>query len=425
MHVINTETRRLVMALVASALVTLSLSFANPIIVGVIVPDAETIGDDPLASAVARAAEQGALMAEEEHAFNAELFGLEFAVLVKHASGVEAVIAAAEELVAEGGALAVAGGFNSAEAAALSEWSASRTTPYLNLGASDDRLRNELCAATAYHIEPSAGMYLDALAGWYVRSGLRNWFVIVADDLEATNQLERLEWSLRERHFGARIVGRSSLARDASIDPIISAVRRANTDLIVLLLPAAEQLSALAALEAAGVTALVAGFPHPAAQTRTFMAASRAAAPLLGSDHRALAWEPTLDAYGAREINARFRAMFGEPMEPTAWATYQAVKIVFEAATLGGSATAADVMAYLDGPRGIFDVWKGIGVSFRPWDRQLRQSLYLSKISTSAEEPFLLASLVGELPAIYMPGTDPLDRLDQLGDSETRSRCRP
>lgn len=155
------------------------------------------------------------------------------------------------------------------------------------------------------------------------------------------------------------------------------------------------------------------------------MAASREAAPRLGSDHRALSWEPTLDAYGAREINARFRAMFGAPMEPTAWVMYQAVKIIFEAATLGGSATTDDVMAYLDGPRGVFDIWKGIGVSFRSWDHQLRQSLYLSKISVGEQDPFMLASLVGELPAIYMPGTDPVERLDQLGDPQEKSTCRP
>jgi len=34
-----------------------------------------------------------------------------------------------------------------------------------------------------------------------------------------------------------------------------------------------------------------------------------------------------------------------------------------------------------------------------------------------------MVSLVGELPAIYMPGTDPVERLDQLGDLRDRTRC--
>ena len=405
------------------ALLLFGAALANPIVVGFVLPDPEAVAADPLAAAVARAAELGVEMAEEEHAFNAMLFGLDFAVAVEHASGEGGVVAAAERLVAEEGALAVAGGFSGSEAAALAAWSAERAVAFLNVASSDDRLRHELCASTAYHVEPSAAMYLDALAGWYVRSGFRNWFFVVGEDPDSVSQYERTLWSLRERHFGAREAGRVTYDGDAGA--VVAAARRANTDLIVLLVPAGDQLDLLAALEDDGVTTIVAGFPYPEAQTRTFFRASRAAAPTLGSDHRASAWEATLDAYGAREINARFMQTFGEPMESTAWAAYQAVKIVFEAATLGGDATPEGVMAYMDGPQGVFDIWKGIGVSFRSWDRQLRQSLYLVNISTTRDTDFDLVSLVGELPAIYMPGTDPVERLDQLGDLRDRSRCAP
>ena len=45
----------------------------------------------------------------------------------------------------------------------------------------------------------------------------------------------------------------------------------------------------------------------------------------------------------------------------------------------------------------------------------LPQSLFLIKIRGDVEpDPFQIALLVGELPAIYMPGTDPIERLDQL-----------
>jgi hypothetical protein len=47
------------------------------------------------------------------------------------------------------------------------------------------------------------------------------------------------------------------------------------------------------------------------------------------------------------------------------------------------------------------------------------------KISATADDAFRLVTLVGELPAIYMPGTDPVERLDQLGDLAPRSGCRP
>jgi ABC transporter substrate binding protein (PQQ-dependent alcohol dehydrogenase system) len=139
---------------------------------------------------------------------------------------------------------------------------------------------------------------------------------------------------------------------------------------------------------------------------------------------RATAWEPTIDAYGARELNARYMQRWGDPMEQAAWATYQAVKAFFEAATFSGSTDADSVFEYLTAPNSVFDVWKGIGTSFRPWDHQMRQPLYLVDIDPDATEPRLVGQLVGELPAIYMPGTDPVERLDQLGDLEAQSRCQ-
>lgn len=393
----------------------------GPLSVGVVLPP-ET--GDPLEDAVARSAAAGAVMADEEFAFNAEMLGIEFSVLTREASGAEAVVAAAEELVAEG-AYVVAGGFSLEESAALAAWSAEAGVPYLNVGSSADVLRQGQCQATALHIEPSAAMYLDSLAGWYVRSGYRQWFFVRGTDPESGAQLQRIERGLRERHFGARSVGEVAVERGGDLTQAVDRVRRSGADLVLLLMPADEQLRALAALEEAGVQVEVTGFPYPEAQTRAFYAASRDAAPRLGAGHRASAWEATLDAYGARELNARFRARFeGLPMESPAWAVYQAVKLGYEAAFFGGGTAAENVLGYLQAGTTVFDVWKGIGTTFRPWDGQLRQSLYLVKVSETETDPFTLVTLVGELPAIYMPGTDPVERLDQIGDLAAASSCR-
>jgi ABC transporter substrate binding protein (PQQ-dependent alcohol dehydrogenase system) len=393
----------------------------EPLVVGVVVPVAT---GDPLADAVAKSAADGAVMADDEFAFNAEMLGIDFSVITRQASGADAVVAAAEELVAEG-AYVVAGGFSLEEAAALAAWSAEAGVPYLNVGSSADALRQEQCQPTTLHIEPSAAMYLDSLAGWYVRSGFRDWFFVRGSDAESSRQLQRVQRGLRERHFGARSVGDVAVEPGGDLGQAVDRVRRSGADLVLLLLPADEQLRVLAALEEAGVQAEVTGFPYPEAQTRAFYQASREAAPRLGAGHRASAWEATLDAYGARELNARFRQFFGgQPMEAPAWAVYQAVKLAYEAAFFGGGTDAESVLTYLEAPTTVFDVWKGIGTTFRPWDGQLRQSLYLVKVSETETDPFTLVTLVGELPAIYMPGTDPVERLDQIGDLAAASSCR-
>src|SRR5690606_4505701 len=234
-----------------------------------------------------------------------------FALVTAEAAGAQGVAEAAAGLLAEHGIFGVVGGFDAAEAAALAAWSAETGIPYINVGSSADELRNDLCQPTMFHVEPSPAMYHDALAGRYVRSSLRNWFFVRAADQEATAQWQRSLTGLRERHFGARSVGERTYEPGMDLADLAANIKRANADLVVLLLPAADQLTVLAGLEAAGVAVMVTGFPYPEAATRTFYAASRAAAPDLGSGHRISSWEATLDAYGARELNARYRATYG------------------------------------------------------------------------------------------------------------------
>ncbi|MDA0700209.1 MAG: ABC transporter substrate-binding protein, partial [bacterium] len=227
------------------------------IVMGLVLP--ESGFGSALAQAVARSAEEGATMVGEEFAFNAEMFGLDFEVAVERGSDGAGAVAAAERLVAERGAFAIIGGFGDAAAEALAVWSAERGIPFLNVGSSRDALRNEACEPTAFHVEPSAAMYVDGLAGWYVRSGFRRWFLVVADDPDGRALQERVDWSLRERHFGVRVVGSRAVPPGGG-DPraTAAAARRANADLVVLLVSAEDQVRWLAELAAAGLEAEVA-----------------------------------------------------------------------------------------------------------------------------------------------------------------------
>ena len=415
------DARIVALASMLTALV-MGAAHAERLVIGVVLPDAEV--GTVLERAVAVSAQQGAEMVAFEFAFNAEMFGLDFEIVVGRANDPAAARAAATNLVDEHEAFAVVGGFGAGVAEALARWSTERGVPFLNVGSADDALRNEACEPSTFHVEPSAAMYVDGLAGWYVRSGLRRWYVVHTDDGAGEALRARAAWSLSERHFGARIVGsRAVPAGGGDVAGVAAAARRANADLIVMLLSAEDQLAWLRGLDDAGVETLVAGFPFVEAQTRTFFQAARDASVRLGASFRTLAFEATLDAYGARELNARYRQQFGQPMDPPAWAVYQAVKMLFEAATFGGSLEPDAVRGYFTAPTTVFDLYKGIGTSFRPWDRQLRQSIYLVSLSATDPDPFSMAVLVGELPAIYMPGSEVLERLDQIGDLGARSRC--
>ena len=173
-------------------------------------------------------------MAEEEFGSNAELLGMELDVILTTASDVDEAVQAAETLISKG-VFALVGGFGEEQALALSQLAEERQIPFLNIGSSSDRLRNEACHRYTFHIEPSAAMYLDALAGWFIRSGFRRWFFAYEDTPEGEALYERAAWSLKERHFGAREVGRAAVETATSdFGEAIDAIRRANPEVVLL-----------------------------------------------------------------------------------------------------------------------------------------------------------------------------------------------
>jgi len=85
-------------------------------------------------------------------------------------------------------------------------------------------------------------------------------------------------------------------------------------------------------------------------------------------------WHPTLERFGAEQLNQRYRERFGTSMEPLAWASWVAVKAATETA-LRGADTPAELghrLATL-----AFDGHKGTRLRFRSTDHTLQQPLYV------------------------------------------------
>jgi hypothetical protein len=119
-------------------------------------------------------------------------------------------------------------------------------------------------------------------------------------------------------------------------------------------------------------------------------------------------WHHSLDRFGAGQLNDRYLTRFRQPMPAEAWPVWMAVKIAWEAAARTRSSAGGELAGFLLGPRAHFDGHKGIPLTFRAADRQLRQPLYRA----------------GEGEAVQLPdvrGTaelHPADVLDRLHPGE-------
>lgn len=127
----------------------------------------------------------------------------------------------------------------------------------------------------------------------------------------------------------------------------------------------------------------------------------------------ATAWDPSLQRFGADTLNQRYRARFGRPMTSNAWTAWMAIKILWESSLRTRSSESGAIVRYLARDTTQFDGHKGRPLSFRAWDRQLRQPLY---VRTEAR---LL-----EVPAESNADESPRASLDRLGIGQTQSVCR-
>jgi ABC transporter substrate binding protein (PQQ-dependent alcohol dehydrogenase system) len=134
--------------------------------------------------------------------------------------------------------------------------------------------------------------------------------------------------------------------------------------------------------------------------------------PVTGSiDLTPVAWHWTWERHGAPQVNSRFeRKSGGRHMEGADWAAWIAVKMIVQAALRTGSTDFTKQRAFIVGS-GSFDGAKGLAVSVRAWDHQLRQAILLAA-------PY---EIVDDAPVEgFLHQTN---ELDTLGDDAPESPC--
>jgi ABC-type branched-subunit amino acid transport system substrate-binding protein len=385
----------------------------------------------------------GARQGASEMDYTARLMGRRVELVEAPARGPDEAAAQATRLAGRHVA-ALLGGFDAETAAALSRVARERRLLFFNVGATDDRLRNADCDRFMFHVEASDAMYLDAAADWYIRglaflidenapqgikvirrNPARTWFLVTEDAPAYRARRDRLRAALELRHWGGRVIADAVVRAEADLAEILPAIRRTRPDLVFLLLPAAQQLLFYREFSAARLPDELTGFPEPGAQTRTFFGALLRDAPAAARGSiRIVAWEPTFAAVGGPQLAQRFFKRWKRPMDGPAWTSWVAVKIVWDAITGAQTSVTDGVLRYLEAPGTVFEGYQGIGMTFRPWDHQLRHPVMASRLKAASGDLTTLAEMYGQFPNVLAPGREPNQVLDQLGDTASTSQCR-
>lgn len=135
------------------------------------------------------------------------------------------------------------------------------------------------------------------------------------------------------------------------------------------------------------------------------------------ADARSVAWDKSLMRFGADTLNQRFATRYGQPMTDESWTGWLAVKTLWESALRAQTSDAGAIAAVLVKDSTRFDGHKGSALSFRPWDHQLRQPMYVLVRGAGAARTI-------EVPLASDPSAPSTTTLDELGVSSARTTCR-
>jgi ABC transporter substrate binding protein (PQQ-dependent alcohol dehydrogenase system) len=259
-----------------------------------------------------------------------------------------------------------------------------------NVSADDDGLRRNLCAREVVHVIPSLAMRMDALVQYLVSRRWRDILVLegpLPGDAETAKAFTR-----SVAKFGARIVadqhfrtGTDPREREQNDPALLTSLR--SYDVVFI------------ADEAFDFARQV---PYHTVLPR----------PVVGSiDLEPVAWHWTWEHNGAPQVNTRFdKKSGGRHMEGADWAAWMAVKMVVQATLRTRSADFAKQRDFILSDAG-FDGDKGLPVSVRPWDHQVRQAVLLAA-------PYMV---VASAPLEGFQHR--INELDTLGDDEPESPC--
>jgi ABC transporter substrate binding protein (PQQ-dependent alcohol dehydrogenase system) len=256
---------------------------------------------------------------------------------------------------------------------ALADAPEAKDTVLINIGATDTRLRDVDCRKRLLHVIPSRAMLTDALVQLLV---FKRWTrILLVSGPEAGDGLYAESLRRSARKFGARIVAertfdaRGADLRDSALREFALATRGPEHDVVAVADEAGEFGTNLVYNTES---------PRPVVGTQGLMPA---------------AWGRAVEAWAAAQLQERFKKLAGRTMDPVDWAGWMAVHAVGEAAVKLKSADPSAISRLMLDPAFEVGGFKGRALTFRAWNGQLRQPLYLlwpgAVVGTAPVEGFL------------------------------------
>lgn len=241
-----------------------------------------------------------------------------------------------------------------------------------NASARDESLREENCRKNLLHTIPSRAMLTDALAQFFLKKNWKQWLIVSGSHAGDVAYADALRTSATK--FGIEIAGDVKWDSEADM--------RESASVEVPLMTQMDAYDAVLVADESDDFAPVIAFnswlPRPLAGTHGMVAAG---------------WSPVVEAWGAVQLQNRFTRLAGRDFREADFAAWLAVRIVGEAVSRQGKISAEELRPFILSDQLQMSAFKGRGLTFRPWNGQLRQPIHLvtsdTQVATAPFEEFL------------------------------------
>lgn len=334
---------------------------------------------------------QAVEVAVKESAFALDAAKLQVKVEVRSARSADEAKAALQQLSKAGAAAVVLD-----IPAAWMSVASSVTMPLFNAGDADEGPRQQGCTANLFHTLPSDRMRADAVAQALLA---RKWSrvlvlhgVLQGPRTEDAAQLALVQAAIKR--YGLKTVAvrpfkLSGDPRERDLGNPLLLTGNADYDVVWVI---------DADFEFARSLTYRTALPRPVVGDAGLTAE---------------AWATRFERFGAPQLTRRFARAASRAMTGPDWAAYMATKAVLQAALeQAANPSSAQILKALTRADFTLDGFKGVRLSFRAWDRQLRQ-------------PLLMTDGVGVIGTAPVEGVmHPKNVLDTLGVDAPESTCK-
>jgi ABC transporter substrate binding protein (PQQ-dependent alcohol dehydrogenase system) len=286
---------------------------------------------------------------------------------------------------------------------AVADLPQARDVTIFNAGAPDDELRNGTCRGNLLHTLPSRAMLADALVQYLLVKQWSHIFLVTGPSEADRAYAAAVRRAIAK--FGATLVAEKpwtyepgSRRSDTGHYQESAEVARFTQGVSYHLFWTYDVLVLADEEDAFGDYFDYATFdPRPIAGTHGL---------------RAAAWARPHQEWGATQLQDRFRHQAKRWMTDRDYAAWLAVRAVAEAATRAQTMDPPAVAAYMRSDQFELGGYKGVPLSFRPWDGQMRQAILLY-------DSRALVSVSPQLGFEHQTAA-----LDTIGDDKPESQCR-